>query len=73
MTCDEFKALEIEQQKKLIKSALPMGARTEGNTIVKFYKLDRFYIEAYFNPKYQIVTKYVAFTEQQFIKRYLNK
>lgn len=50
-----------------------MGARTEGNTIVKFYKIDGFYVEAYFNPKYQIVTKYVAFTEQEFIKRYLNK
>ncbi len=74
MTCEEFKAIEPEEQRKAIKSALAMGARTiEGSTIVKFYKIDRFYVEAYFNPKYQIVTKYVAFTEKDFIKRYLNK
>lgn len=72
MTCEQFNLLDPEDQKKQIKAALPMGARTEGNTTVKFYKLDGFYVEVYFNPKYHTVTKYVATIEQDFIRLYLN-
>ena len=63
MSCEEFKLLDPEEQKKLIKSALLFGARTEGGTIVNFYKLDNFYVGGYFNPKCHTVTKYVARTE----------
>lgn len=73
MTIDEFKNLELEEQRKAIKSATPIGGRTEGKTTVNFYKLDHFYIEVYYYPKYKSITKCVAYTEQEFIKRYLNK
>lgn len=73
MTIEEFKLLQPKEQRKAIKTALAMGARTEGNTEVKFYKIDSFYIEAYFHPRYKIFTKCVTFTEKEFIKRYLNK
>lgn len=48
-----------------------MAAKTEVNTIVKFYKLNGCYIEVYYNPKYRIVLKYVETTENEFVKIYL--
>jgi hypothetical protein len=41
MTIEEFKKLALEEQRKEIKGALSMGARTEGMVTVNFYKIDR--------------------------------
>lgn len=73
MTIEQFKTLEPEEQRKAIKAALAMGARTESGIHVNFYKLDGFYIEEYFHPKYRTVLKYIALTEKEFINLYLNK
>lgn len=72
MTQSEFCLLDDSSKgKTLLHYGVSLLNRVYAGLHIYLYKLDRFYVEVYFNPKYEMIQGFRAFEDDESLQPYL--
>lgn len=70
MTLEDFLDMDEMEQAEAVWSGKLQGTRHEGEFKILLYKIDDFYVEAWYDVKYNILRKFVPFDEKELLIPY---
>jgi hypothetical protein len=71
MTLNSFLDLDEMEQAEAVWSGTLQGTRHEGEYRILLYKIDKFYVEAWYHVEYNVLRKFVPFDEKEKLVAYL--
>jgi hypothetical protein len=72
MTTNEFYLLDDSSKgKTILHYGVSLLKRVYAGLHIYLFQLDRFYVEVYFNPKYEVIQGFRAFEDDESLQPYL--
>jgi len=71
LTLYDFNALTDDQKAEAVWQGTFLADREENGLAVQLYSLDNFYVEVFYDPKTNNVSRFQAFTSKQLLVPYL--
>ena len=73
MTLREFQLSNEQQQAEKLLDAVCIAGRDEADQKVLLYQLGSFYVEVYYHPRRNVITRYNSFDDLDKLDVYLEK
>ncbi len=70
MTLDDFLDMDEMEQAEAVWSGTLQGTRHEGEYRILLYKIDEFYVEAWYHIEYNVLRKFVPFDDTKLLEQY---
>jgi hypothetical protein len=70
MTLDDFLDMDEMEQAEAVWSGEHVGTRHEEGYRILLYKIDEFYVEAWYHVEYNVLRKFVLFDDKETLALY---
>ena len=70
MKLEDFLDLDEMEQAEAIWSGILQGTRHDGEYRILLYKIDEFYVEAWYHVEYNVLRKFVPFDDKESLAPY---
>ena len=73
MTLEQFNLSDDSEQTMALGQGVCIAGRDEGKYKVLLYQLRRFYVEVFYDPAKNMITRYRGFDEMEELDKYLER